>query len=157
MYYAKGIIPLTKIFGRGLHSQEPKGGFAVISHLITLNKMVQLTEDFRTELGGCLYLQANAFCHLCRLNTPHADRTVAGWPQGLLERSHMERRRARDDARRGRVPAPATSRRQGNSPGTLCGYQTLDPAAPECQCSRCHHTHPDTRTQEPTNTASREL
>lgn len=89
MYYAKGIIPLTKIFGKRLHSQEPKGDFAIISHLITLNKMVQFTKYFRTELGGCFYLQANAFCHLCRLNTPHADRKVAGWPQGLLKRSHM--------------------------------------------------------------------
>lgn len=91
MYYAKGIIPLTKIFGRGLHSQEPKGGFVIISHPITLNKMVQLTKYFRTELGGCLYLQANAFCHLCRLNILHADRKVAGWPQGSLQRSHTTR------------------------------------------------------------------
>lgn len=78
MYYAKGIIPLTKIFGRGLHSQQPKGGFAIISHLIALNKMVQLTKYFRTEFGGCLYLEANTFCHLCRLNILHADGKVAG-------------------------------------------------------------------------------
>lgn len=93
-------------------------------------------------------MQANAFCHLCRLTILHADRKVAGWPQGSLQRSHT-----RDDAHGGRVLAPITSRRQGHSPGTLCSYQSFDPAAPECPCSRCHCSHSNTHTRELTSTA----
>lgn len=142
MYYAKGIIPLTKIFGKRLHSQEPKGDFAIISHLITLNKMVQLTKYFSTELGSCFYLQVNAFLPL--VQTKHTTcRQESSWVAPRLAEEKPYDPLATDDAHRGRVPAPATSRRQGNSTGALCSYQSLEPAAPECQCSCCHCTHAD--------------
>lgn len=82
-------------------------------------------------------------------------RQESSWvtPRLAGEKSHDPG--AMDNGSRGRVPAPTMSRRQENSRGTLCNYQSLSTLQhPSVKCSRCGGSHSDTQTREPTSRAA---